>query len=688
MISENIINTNNRIINTNNRIKMKTSKKLMLLCAVVIFAASLVSWDHRNTTRKKSITSWSYLDDKNFTELTEAETGALIAEDDGFKFSPEPAKPVPPAEDVLIQRIPGDNNHLLMMAFYSKENYSGQFVTIENGGSTLVFRDDGKEYDKKAGDGLYTARISADVNEFRQKSQSMNEAMKRNGYKPFHFVNRSMVMDPDISENFEAEKMDRNEPVSIAALTNALSSDLVASDSTLNKIRKNCMVITNVAVVEDPTRTWNSCKQTGNVSGPWTFGTLIRQLASKSPSAIATDVQVSDFVKNWLNTWATKQIINGDTVAARVLVNSKILDPWQNKSGSGKPLNMKFAPFKLIAIVNRFDLRGGAFLGIPGSPCGEGRFVFCLINSNCAAAMKMTVIFEFGINKPSTCTGRNAWALQWYNLKNLTQGTSQYNQALQNITDQFTLCGSNPSKPNQSSLDRLRTNEIVLSPTPQFWELREFLLNASGDLEETTVVQNPADKYDAQVVNANVTRLAAYVNQNSASILNGSFSVPLTWQGFPFLGGSAHILKPPTGTPPKVFHWDGTSSSNTSTFIKNNGARAFFSFNTCAGCHAGESQTFFTHVDPVFYGKEATLSGFLTGTAGIGGAIDFDNKPANDTMAVEDAALRPTATNPGVRFFNDILRRAKGLKTAAETPCGAVLGISAELMFEPTNMTD
>ena len=47
---------------------------------------------------------------------------------------------VPPAEDVLIQRIPGDNNHLLMMAFYSKENYSEKFLTLWNGSGNCFQR--------------------------------------------------------------------------------------------------------------------------------------------------------------------------------------------------------------------------------------------------------------------------------------------------------------------------------------------------------------------------------------------------------------------------------------------------------------------------------------------------------------------------------------------------------------------
>jgi hypothetical protein len=234
----------------------------------------------------------------------------------------------------------------------------------------------------------------------------------------------------------------------------------LAAPTTLDSIRKNCMVITDLKVVEDSTRTWNLCALKGNAKGPWTFGTLMRQLASRNPTHIASDSAVSVFVKKWLNLWAVEQVINSDTVKARTLV-SKILNPWLNQSNNaGAPtgqLDMRFAPFKLIAIVNRVDLRDGALNGIPGSPCGEGRFVFCLIKNDCSRAQSMTIIFEYGINKPATCSDRKAWAQQWINLKNFTVGSKAYNQALQNITDQFTKCGSNPSSPNQSSLDQLRT---------------------------------------------------------------------------------------------------------------------------------------------------------------------------------------------------------------------------------------
>jgi len=54
-------------------------------------------------------------------------------------------------------------------------------------------------------------------------------------------------------------------------------------------------------------------------------------------------------------------------------------------------------------------------------------------------------------------------------------------------------------------------------------------------------------------------------------------------------------------------------------------------------------------------------------------------------MMVEDAAGRPTS-NPTVRMFNEILRRAKDLKNFVRADCGSVLSIRDELMFQPVNM--
>jgi len=175
-----------------------------------------------------------------------------------------------------------------------------------------------------------------------------------------------------------------------------------------------------------------------------------------------------------------------------------------------------------------------------------------------------------------------------------------------------------------------------------------------------------------------------YVNKNRTAVINQTNVVPLKWNGVPFLAGSSHMVAPVVGIPP-VYHWDGTDSSNASTFIVNNNARFFFSINTCSGCHAGETQTHFTHIDPSF--GPAGISGFLTGKALADGTVDFDNNAANDTLAVKDAALRPL-TNPKIRSFNDIKRRAQDLIQFTSTTCNSVLSISSALMFQPLNSPD
>ncbi len=593
---------------------------------------------------------------------------------------------VPAAEDVLVQQIPGDNQHMLMMANYSKENFSGDFVTLFVNSQGLVFKDDGKDYDKKKGDGLYTALVTANVNEFVRMAAEKYAAIKKAGDKPVYFNGRRIGESPDHVFGFDVQKFRANEPVSIADLTLDAGSP---GGSKITKLRNNSVVVTDIGVVEDPARTWNPCEQKGNINGPWTFNTIMRQLASTSPTNIASDEQVSDFVKNLINNWSSEQVINGDTVTPRLKAESIILTPWFNKSeAAGAPagqLDMRFAPFKLTAITNRFDLRAGERNGTTSNPAGEARFVFCLINPDCTAAMEMTLILEYGINVANTCQAKQTWAVQWYNLKDMAIGSSEYNSALQAITDQFSLCGNNPSKPNQSCLNQLRTNETVLAESLDTTEFREFVLDdATHLLKGHALGQTPANKYNAKLNNPDVARMAKYVNDNAKAIKDEVNTVPALFQDSFFLGGRSSITGPAVGLPPNVYYWDGGGVKGDAAFIRNNNARERFSINTCNGCHAGESQTNLTHIDPVFFGTQATLSGYLSGRAGRGGAIDFDNDPNNDEIAILDPALRP-AGNPATVTFNDISRRAHDLKLFVETPCGSPLGISAALLFHPLN---
>ncbi|QEC69677.1 hypothetical protein FRZ67_21115 [Panacibacter ginsenosidivorans] len=663
---------------------MRTSKKILYLNLAAIFIFFFVSWT-RNSNSPNSAISHETVYDYFFSPPTD-DLNSFQGDDntDEFDWAYNTTKPkkVPPADDVMVQRIPGDNNHLLVMAVYSYAAYHENFVTINYGGEDISLRDDGSGDDKVAGDGVYTTKIFTDVKEFRKLAIEMLKETIKNKWQPL-FVDREFKASTLCDVNpFSETKFDNNEPVSIVNLTTA------GETVQIGKVRQNSIFLTDVSVVEDPARTWNFCTQTGNINGAWTFKTLMKNLATQIPSQPASDQAVSDFVKSWLNSWARQKIINSDTVPARKLVNEKILNPWLDKSKAAGNvdgfLDMRFAPFKLTAIVNRFDLRERA----SGIPAGEGRMIFCLINSDCSKAEDFTLIFEYGINKPDVCDSLRNWATQWYNLKDLTLGSPEYLTALQKITDQFTLCGTNPNKTNQSCIDAVRTNEVALASSdathPPRWEFREFGLNPhSHALVQKTVSQAPADKYNVQIDNTDVERMVKFINENDSLIDVENYNVPDVYDSFPFLAGKSTILDTPIGLPTKPYHWDGVENNKTAAFIKSTTTRHVFSRNVCSGCHAGEVQTFFTHVDPVFFGTQATLSGFLTGKAGRGGAIDSDGDSTNDVFKVKDAANRGTTTQDRFHTFSDIKRRAMDLKQVATTACATVFSLRNNLMFHP-----
>lgn len=428
--------------------------------------------------------------------------------------------------------------------------------------------------------------------------------------------------------------------------------------------QKKTLMITDLSVVEDPTRTFNPCNSTGNPNGVWTFGALMRQMASPNSSSIASDLQVSNFVRNWMNTWKTNQTVNGENLPARSSIQNLLTD-WENKSSvsSGGILNMRFAPFKLIAIVNRLDLRGNSGYGF--SNAGEGRFVFNALTSSCAS-QEFTVIFEYGINKKS-CSAVKTFAQEWNNLNSMTLGSAAYNSALENITNQFVLSGTSPSKPSQNSINQIRTNEIALASP---WEFREFNLNTTGQLELVTVKQEPQVKYNGFHSNAvspvtEVEKLVNWINSNTSPILSNNYEVPLNLPSTSttFRGGHSVF---PTNNTSQI--WNGRGASG-SQFINNDEARHIFSLNTCTSCHGGETNTPFKHIEPRSFGFETTLSGFLTG------------------ITLSDPANRP-AGNPTSRTFNDLLRRENDLASLIANNCinRPVFELAHKLTFNPMRM--
>ena len=321
-------------------------------------------------------------------------------------------------------------------------------------------------------------------------------------------------------------------------------------------------------------------------------------------------------------------------------------------------------PFKLIAIVNRLDLRGNSGYGF--SNAGEGRLVFNALTPTCSP-MQFTVIFEYGINKRS-CGSVKAFAQEWNNLNSLTLGSIAYNIALENITQQFILSGTNKSKPNQNSLNQIRTNERAIGFP---WELREFNLNTSGQLELVDVKQEPQVKYNGEHTStissiSDVEKLIQWINSNNTIIEDNNYTLPLNIPGTttPFRGGHSLFVNDNVKQ-----IWNGRGSSGTQ-FIVSDEARHIFSLNTCSSCHGGETKTPFTHISPSNFGAEANLSGFLTG------------------ITVTDPANRPLAS-PTLRTFNDLLRRNIDLADLISNQCikSTFFELANKLTFEPIRMT-
>ena len=121
---------------------------------------------------------------------------------------------------------------------------------------------------------------------------------------------------------------------------------------------------------------------------------------------------------------------------------------------------MTKAPFRLLAIVARLDLRQNAPFGGAG---GEGRFVFNLLDA-AGNPTQYLLILEYGLDA-ADCNAVLNWANIWHTLGTHPFGPN-YNAALQTVTDRFTTINSSPAKPNGSALNQARTDDFFLAAAP------------------------------------------------------------------------------------------------------------------------------------------------------------------------------------------------------------------------------
>jgi hypothetical protein len=142
-------------------------------------------------------------------------------------------------------------------------------------------------------------------------------------------------------------------------------------------------------------------------------------------------------------------------------------------------------------------------------------------------------------------------------------------------------------------LNQIRTNEISMGSP---WQLREFNIAGDGLPVLVPTKKTPRDEF----AHDKLQILTQFLQQNAPVITQqGTHEVPAQFAGQAFLAGK-------TEAPTSNFKWlPGTAVPE--------GTRRAFSLNTCNGCHAGETQTSFTHIFPRQPEAESQLSGFLKG---------------------------------------------------------------------------
>ncbi len=318
--------------------------------------------------------------------------------------------------------------------------------------------------------------------------------------------------------------------------------------------------------------------------GAWSFGHLVENLAG--------DRDPATFAEQFMNQLATRQTVNGYvldptlnvTIGANDALNA--LNRWC-RSGDGK-LDLARAPFRLLAIVNRPDLRQSA------TDLGEMRFVFSLLETDeaCVSSSSamptvhggsgIAVIFEFA-HPAASCGEQQGRAMAWRNLARLPFGAG-YNRALGELTE-LVVAGRDQRRPNGSQLNQLRVNT---GASPSEWTLRELRLGGSSPNLSTRlnplVLVSPAGVPDFSTFN-NTPELSQYLADHQIELAAGSFmlsSVPDVFMGKAFGGASSNVLDRWTvgGVPVGAFN-----------------------FMTCGGCHA--HQAFGPHI--------GLNSGFLVG---------------------------------------------------------------------------
>lgn len=452
------------------------------------------------------------------------------------------------------------------------------------------------------------------------------------------------------------------------------STDVESTTSALTTTATKSLLITSTTVTRNATRTVDPCGAVaGNEDRVWTIGHMLKREAQKN------GITPANYVNAWVNAWrqpnypGTKVIIYGQEVPP--LLGPSVAADWTRFAGGNTAFPLHKAPFYLLAITSRLDLRKHRPLNEPLG--GEVRFVFGMLAANqnspaCPSTMyaaASTLILEYSPAKSDENQVRD-YARRWLDLSNQTG--SAYLTALQNLTEEVI---------NNGKLLRIRTNEGTESPkvggNPTGWDLGEFAPNPSTKLmERTTVKQSPTmalagnnsqqlsdwiwSQRDALWANAFDYEIGRIGTRSVTAAPIASYSVP---NQFP---GTQTSFRGSLNTIPTSNFWSGPNPTGlTSDQLGDwSDARFRFSVGTCNGCHALETQSSALHIQPASPGAPPSLSAFLRGVVDV-----------------------PDPVTGGVRQFDEMFRRENDLRALVNgSPVLVpVFGNNYEVVFRNSN---
>jgi len=354
--------------------------------------------------------------------------------------------------------------------------------------------------------------------------------------------------------------------------------------------------------------------------GAWHFRSALQRIAGDNPDG--TPVDVDQFAVKWFDTWATNDHIE------EVEGQEKVEDTFAKRPWVAEALKKAWAEdrIRLIAIVNRLDLTKFPDNDASQPPLrlGEGRFIYEIMKDG-TTSEPFTIIFEYRLPGDTTFESLKQWAKDWQQLDRFPSFDETYRTELKNLTDQFSKHGT---------LNQIRTNEFLDVPQGQKheWELREFHFDATRRIiKQGAVAVTPAIEFDGS------DKLKDFIRDNLAGIIAGKHeAVPAK------LGGAVS----PVATP--SFSWKTFQSADSAELQR---AGFIVSFNTCSGCHAGDTGTLFQHI-----GRNAPdLSPFLKGEITLAQKLPGQPNTAHDEMKIRAQMLRDFMNDPST-FDDPVLK--------------------------------